>query len=515
MDKMSVNKRQKRSLKEKYDICCEFERGVKREVIISDHKLKTRSHLTEILKQKEKIINTYESLNKKFKNSASKVRSCEFKDIEEAVITWIRQKRAQRISLSSDVIRKTALSFAKSMGYNESDFKASDKWISGLKKRHNLLFTSLRGESDSVDQTVIDNWNQKLKEIINGYKPEDVYNFDETALFYKLMPNKSFVFDNESKKGQKQNKNRITIGCLTNADGSDRKLIIIGKSKNPRAFRNTKSLPLSYYSQTNAWMDSTIFEKIMNEFNKQIKKNNKKVLLFVDNFSAHLLSYELSNVRIIYFPANTTSVTQPLDQGIIHSLKAHYRKQIISLLISDSNEGIDANPKKIDLFIAMRLLDNSWKSVTQNTIKNCFRKAMFSFEKTTEIEVASEEAEEAEFDFWDRLRSITSIPYNSFESYVNCDDIEFVDEFLSDQEIVQKVYAKDPEVDKDFEDDISSNPEEVITSSQALNALNTLQKHFCQIGNSSMNDIFNDIQRELTKNSFKSLKQSKITDYLQ
>ena len=77
-------------------------------------------------------------------------------------------------------------------------------------------------------------------------------NFDERALFYRLLSNKSFVFDSESKKGQKQNKNRITIGCLTNADGSDRKLIIIGKSKNPRAFRNTKSLPLSYYSQINA-----------------------------------------------------------------------------------------------------------------------------------------------------------------------------------------------------------------------------------------------------------------------
>ena len=90
------------------------------------------------------------------------------------------------------------------------------------------------------------------------------------------MPNKSFVFDNESKKGQKQNKNRITIGCLTNADGSDRKLIIIGKSKNPRAFRNTKSLPLSYYSQTNAWMDSTIFEKIMNEFNNDYESSIAK-----------------------------------------------------------------------------------------------------------------------------------------------------------------------------------------------------------------------------------------------
>ena len=95
MDKISVNKRQKTSLKQKYHICCEFNRGVRRDVIISDHKLNSRSHLTEILKQKEKIVNTYESLNKKFKNIASKVRSGEFKDIEEAIIIWIKQKRAQ------------------------------------------------------------------------------------------------------------------------------------------------------------------------------------------------------------------------------------------------------------------------------------------------------------------------------------------------------------------------------------------------------------------------------------
>src|SRR5260370_17951855 len=132
MDKITKNKRQKRSLKEKYDICCEFNRGVKRDVIINEHKLKSRSHLTEILKRKEKIIDSYESLNKKYKNSASKVRTGEFQDIE-AIIIWIKQKRAQKISLSSEVIRKTALDFVKNMGYN-NDFKASDKWISGLKK---------------------------------------------------------------------------------------------------------------------------------------------------------------------------------------------------------------------------------------------------------------------------------------------------------------------------------------------------------------------------------------------
>ena len=52
-------------------------------------------------------------------------------------------------------------------------------------------------------------------------------------------------------------------------------------------------------------------------------------------------------------------------------------------------------------------------------------------------------------DFWNRLRNNTSIAYNSFESYVNCDDIEFVDDFLSDQVIIQEVYAKGTEVDED------------------------------------------------------------------
>ena len=43
--------------------------GVKRDVTISDHKLKSRSHLTGILKQKEKIISSYESLNNKLRNT--------------------------------------------------------------------------------------------------------------------------------------------------------------------------------------------------------------------------------------------------------------------------------------------------------------------------------------------------------------------------------------------------------------------------------------------------------------
>jgi len=58
----------------------------------------------------------------------------------------------------------------------------------------------------------------------------------------------------------------------------------------------------------------------------------RKVLLLVDGFSAHVKALKelaagagLRNTRVEVLPANTTSIYQPMDQGIINSLKVHYR----------------------------------------------------------------------------------------------------------------------------------------------------------------------------------------------
>ena len=71
-----------------------------------------------------------------------------------------------------------------------------------------------------------------------------------------------------------------------------------------------------------------------------MRKRNKKVLLFLDNCTSHIMDNELSNVKLIFFPSNTTSVLQPLDQGIITNFKSFYRKNLISFMISnlESNE---------------------------------------------------------------------------------------------------------------------------------------------------------------------------------
>ena len=60
----------------------------------------------------------------------------------------------------------------------------------------------------------------------------------------------------------------------------------------------------------------------------------RKVLLLIDGFSSHHAGFdlleaqdiELTNVRVEFLPANTTAICQPLDQGIIRTFKAYYKR---------------------------------------------------------------------------------------------------------------------------------------------------------------------------------------------
>ncbi|GBN17155.1 hypothetical protein AVEN_252101-1 [Araneus ventricosus] len=58
-----------------------------------------------------------------------------------------------------------------------------------------------------------------------------------------------------------------------------------------------------------------------------------------------------------------------MDQGVIHSLKCHYPKQLILRILEcyDKNKDCD-----ISLLDAVVLLEKTWRLVTESTIRNCF-----------------------------------------------------------------------------------------------------------------------------------------------
>ena len=81
---------------------------------------------------------------------------------------------------------------------------------------------------------------------------------------------------------------------------------------------------------------------------------------------------------MIFLPPNTVSVTQPMDKGVIRSLKAHYKKCLVRVILTHLNQ--DKPIPEISLLKAMWLLVSAWNDIKRQTAINFFRKAK-TFEK--------------------------------------------------------------------------------------------------------------------------------------
>lgn len=75
------------------------------------------------------------------------------------------------------------------------DFKASDHWLQNFKTRHDIKFRTEQGEAAAIDLEKVEDWRQQvLNDALSNYSANDVFNADETGLFWKLMPNKTLAF---------------------------------------------------------------------------------------------------------------------------------------------------------------------------------------------------------------------------------------------------------------------------------------------------------------------------------
>ncbi|XKL68767.1 hypothetical protein PGB90_006536 [Kerria lacca] len=94
-----------------------------------------------------------------------------------------------------------------------------------------------------------------------------------------------------------------------NMIGDFEKLLIIGKAKKPRCFKNfnVDRLNMTWEANQKAWMTADIMTQWLLSFDKKMKMQKRQVLLFMDNATSHPIQLQLKNVKIIFFPPNTTS----------------------------------------------------------------------------------------------------------------------------------------------------------------------------------------------------------------
>ena len=114
-----------------------------------------------------------------------------------------------------------------------------------------------------------------LLQLFRGYDPKDVWNCDETGLFYKAMPSGSLRFaGDQQSNGTKVLKDRLTMLQFTNTDGSEKQAVVVGKSAKPCCFKNVKTLPFSYFANRKAWMTSQLFTDVMKTLDRKMIAQN-------------------------------------------------------------------------------------------------------------------------------------------------------------------------------------------------------------------------------------------------
>ena len=125
------------------------------------------------------------------------VREAKFEELEKACYTWSMQQRSKGAPVSGPLLKEKALQLFPS-NYPESSaqsFVASTGWLSNFIFRHGIRGISLQGESLSADTSAVDSFQSELHQTLKtgGYSVDQVFNADETGLWWKLMPSKSLV----------------------------------------------------------------------------------------------------------------------------------------------------------------------------------------------------------------------------------------------------------------------------------------------------------------------------------
>ena len=160
----------------------------------------------------------------------------------------------------------------------EKNWTCTNSWLHRWKGRHGLVFKKMHGERSSVDEKSTDAWVKDiLRPTLDRYKDDDVYNVDETGLFWKLLPDSTFALKGETCTGGKKSRERVTVMLCCNMTGTDkRQPILIGKYAKPRCFKQTKKdLPVQYDSNASAWMTKKNLQTWLHQFNGHMGRQKK------------------------------------------------------------------------------------------------------------------------------------------------------------------------------------------------------------------------------------------------
>ncbi|GIY50854.1 tigger transposable element-derived protein 1 [Caerostris darwini] len=403
--KKSSAKKKMMSIVLKREIIEKHEQGV-RVVDLSRQYGRSTSMICSVLKRKESIKSATPA---KGLTIISKLRTILHENMEKLLMVWVTEKQLQGDTLTQTIICEKARAIYGDLlkqtpktsidEASEESFKASRGWFENFKKRSSIHSVVRHGEAASSDMKAAEDYIKTFSDLIKaqGYISQQVFNCDETGLFWKKMPNRTYITAEEKMiPGHKPMKDRLILALCANASADCKiKPLLVYHSENPRAFKSHKilkeTLQVMWRSNPKAWVTRKFSVEWVNlvfgpTVKKYLQENNLPVqaLLILDNAPAHPpnleddILEELKFIKVLYLPPNTTPILQPMDQQVISNFKKLYTKHLFRRCF-EVTESTNLTLREFwkdhfNIAICLQIIDQAWLGVTTKTLTSAWKK---------------------------------------------------------------------------------------------------------------------------------------------
>ena len=458
--------------------------------------------------------------------------------LDKATFQWFAQKSVNT-PISGVLLQGQAVKFHQQMRPDGPEFVASNGWLHRFKKRHGIGCVGINGEIKSADTGAAQEFIPELEKYImdNNYTDMQIYNADESGLYYRILPSRTLALKRNkatAQQGLKVIKDRVTLLFACNRAGTHKlQPLMIRKFNAPRCFHhiNRSTLPLAYTHSKKAWMTSYLFSEWFHKtfvpaVRRELKSHGMepRAVLLLDNCPAHPPAHTLCSkdgkIHVKYLPPNTTSLCQPLDQGIIACFKAHYRKNLVRNILDEDTQ-VTAFLKAFTLKDAMYVSSKAWKAVTQTCIRNCWNKGL-----PRALADSDDEEEETDFHgFMDPafVQAVTAkLPEELEEAgsveqlmdaWSSADNDCPIAQELTEEEIVEGVLGEEEEEEEPVDPEEPAQDPNKVNNAQALKSAECLMLYYEQNGMTLQTYQMQPLVREARRRVNETQKQGKISDF--
>jgi hypothetical protein len=305
-------------------------------------------------------------------------RSSTMERMEKKLSMWIEDQNQRHLPISMLVVQAQARSIYEDLSKddNAKPFNASSGWFWNFTKRYNFHTIRVSGEAAPADPVAAEEFIKELQHIIEkgGYLPKQIFNINETAVFWKRMPSRTYISQEDAAA-----KDKFTLLLGGNAEGDYKlKPVMVYYSANPCALKGYVKhlLPLHFYSNTKGRVTGSLFidyltSKLEGELREYCARENIdfKILLIVDSAAGHptIIQDLCEHIHVAFIPPNSTSLIQPMDHGVIATFKTYYLKKTFDMLVKavdDKNMSVKEFWQNFTIRDAIMLVGEAWAAVT-------------------------------------------------------------------------------------------------------------------------------------------------------